>query len=90
MRIDAYNSISQIYKTNSPKKTNKTSSASQVDMFEMSSVGKEYQIAKQAVASASDIRVDRVNDIKSRMEAGNYNVSDDDFASMLVSKFLGE
>ena len=39
---------------------------------------------------APDIRQELVNDIKSRMDAGTYNVSDSDFAQKLAEKFLGE
>ncbi len=90
MRIDAYNSIGQIYKSNSTKKSTAKSFGVKGDRLELSQIGKDFQAAKAAVAMAPDIRQDLVNDIKSRMDAGTYNVSDSDFAQKLAEKFLGE
>ena len=62
MRVEAYNSVSQIYKTNraagasAAAKTEKSR-----DQVEISSIGYDYQIAKQAVAETSDIREDKVS-----------------------------
>ncbi|MDO5381213.1 MAG: flagellar biosynthesis anti-sigma factor FlgM [Eubacteriales bacterium] len=86
MRIDAYNAVSQIYQANSVSKvksTAKTSSAS--DKFEISDTAKTYQTAKSAVNAASDVRMDKVNDIKARMAAGTYNVSSEDVADKILN-----
>ena len=88
MRIDAYNQIAQIYKTN---KTNKVTNASNVvsmrDEVQISSFGRDYQIAKQAVQESSDIRMEKVADLKARVNAGNYHVDNGDFASKLLAKY---
>lgn len=89
MRIDAYMQVSQLYNTTKTKRTmqsGKTASAS--DTLEISNFGKEYHIAKQAVKSGSDVRMDRVQDIKERMAAGTYNVSIEDVADKLASTFM--
>lgn len=61
MRIEAYNQVAQLYKTN---KTSTTRPASATGMgrdeVQISSFGRDYQIAKKAVAEASDIREDKV------------------------------
>ncbi|MCR5054081.1 MAG: flagellar biosynthesis anti-sigma factor FlgM [Lachnospiraceae bacterium] len=88
MRIDAYNQIASVYNATKPVKvkgTDKVSGAK--DEFKLSSAGKDYQIAKQAVAEASDIREDKVADVKQRIDSGNYQVDTGDFASMLLAKF---
>lgn len=87
MRIDAYNQISQIYQTNKKHTVNKTSQVYGSDKVEISQFGKDYQIAKQAVAQASDVRADKVADIKARIDAGTYSVSNDDFAAKLAEKY---
>ena len=87
MRIDAYNQISQIYQTNKKHTVNKTSQVYGSDKVEISQFGKDYQIAKQAVAQASDIRADKVADIKAKIDAGTYSVSNDDFAAKLAEKY---
>lgn len=88
MRIDAYNQISQIYKTN---KTGKVTAASSVpntrDEVQISSFGRDYQIAKQAVQETSDIRTDKVADLKGKIAAGSYHVDNGDFASKLLAKY---
>ena len=88
MRIDAYNQVAQIYKTN---KTGKVTAASSVtsarDEVQISSFGRDYQIAKQAVQEASDIRTDKVAEVKARVNAGNYSVDNGDFASKLLAKY---
>ena len=45
------------------------------------------QVAKNALAATPDVREARVNDIKSRLENGTYEVSVDDFAAKLMDAF---
>ena len=88
MRIDAYNQISQIYAANRPKQVKKSGEVSAAkDEFKLSSKGKELQVAKQAVKDAPDIREDKVAEIKSKIDAGTYDVDTGDFASVLMQKF---
>lgn len=88
MRIEAYNQIASLYKTNKAAKTQKTYGVGAVrDEVQISQIGRDVQIAKQAVAEASDIREDRVAELKTRVQSGNYNVDSGDFASMLLSKY---
>ena len=87
MRIDAYNQISQIYGVNGKMKTAQTSRVSKTDKVEISSFGRDLQIAKQAVANSPDVRTDKVDQLKSQIENGTYNVDADSFADMLLQKF---
>ena len=88
MRIDAYNQIAQIYKTNKAGKViNASSVAAARDEVQISSLGRDYQIAKQAVQEASDIRADKVAELKAKVNAGNYHVDNGDFASKLLAKY---
>lgn len=88
MRIETYNQVAGLYKLNKPAKTqNSAGVAASRDQVQISQVGKDYQIAKQAVADASDVREDKVADLKARIAAGTYNVSADDFASKLLEKY---
>ncbi|HWT73667.1 MAG TPA: flagellar biosynthesis anti-sigma factor FlgM [Mobilitalea sp.] len=84
MRIDAFNKISELYKTSGVKNTAKAKNSSFNDMLELSQAGKDYQIAKQVVARTPDVREATVNDIKQRMEAGTYNITINDVAEKLV------
>ena len=92
MRIDAYMQVNQVYQTN---KTKKQGSAQKTDgktsdTFELSSFGKELQIAKQAVSEAPDVRMDRVDELKSAINSGTYDLSMDRLAEKLTNKYFGK
>ena len=88
MRIDAYNQVAQLYKTTKAGKVNAAPTVSQArDEVQISSFGRDFQIAKQAVQEASDIRTDKVAEVKARVNAGNYSVDNGDFASKLLAKY---
>ena len=88
MRIEAYNQIASLYKTSKPAKTQSAYGVSAgKDEVQISQIGRDYQIAKQAVAEASDIREDKVAELKTSVQSGNYDVDAGDFASMLVKKY---
>ena len=88
MRIDAYNQVASMFKsTKSAKVKNTTEVVSFKDQLELSRAGKDYQFAKQAVASASDIREDRVAELRTSIESGKYDVDTGDFASKLMASY---
>ena len=89
MRIDAYNQVAQIYGT---KRTAKVNTTQQVSMGReqvqiSSNLGRDLKVAKQAVSDASDIREDKVAELKARYASDNYQVDTGDFASKLLEKF---
>ena len=86
MRIDAINRVSQLYQANSTKKVAKANDIQKYDSVQISQMGKDYQVAKAAVAATPDVRTDLVADIKSRIQNGTYNVS----MEMLADKLLAE
>lgn len=90
MRIDAFNKISQLYQANSTKKVANMTSVKTKDRVEISQVGKDYQIAKQAVAQVPDIREDKVNQIKQAMISGTYNVGAKEVADKLVENYFNQ
>lgn len=88
MRIDAYAQITSMYNLgNNNKQVKKETSPSFSDQLQISSMGKDIQTAKKAVAGASDIREDIVNDLKSKIDAGTYSVDSDSFAEKLFAKY---
>ena len=86
MRIDALNQISQVYGTNEKRKISYASRVAESDKLEISSFGKDLQTAKQAVAKASDIREDKVNDLKKQFANGTYHVTAEELADKLLAK----
>ena len=90
MRIDAYNQVAQLYgvQQKTYNAANKTKSASMgSDQLSISQTGYNYQVAKSAVKQASDVREDKVAQLKAQIQAGTYSVSPDDFASKLLEKY---
>jgi negative regulator of flagellin synthesis FlgM len=88
MRIDAYNQVAAVYKNSKPARTSATrKTTSFQDQLQISQAGRDYQIAKQAVANASDIREDKVAELKTQVDSGNYKVDSGDFASKLLEKY---
>ncbi len=89
MRIDAYNAINQIYNTKKAKNVGGSSVKGGTDKVEISSFGQAYQIAKKAVAETPDVRQERIDDIKARIQNGTYDVDDETFADALINKYFG-
>lgn len=88
MRIDAYNQVAAVYQSSKPARASQTKkSAGFQDQLHISQVGRDFQIAKQAVANASDIREDKVAELKTKVDSGNYQVDVGDFASKLLEKY---
>ena len=80
MRIEAYNQIASIYKTSKTGKVQQPYGVSTGrDEVQISQLGRDYQIAKQAVAEASEL--------KTSVQSGKYDVDSGDFASMLLAKY---
>lgn len=88
MRIETYNQVAQLYQGSKLGKAQRLSgSAIGRDKVTISQTGFDYQIAKRAVAEASDIREDKVAQLKTRVESGSYKVDPEDFASKLLEKY---
>lgn len=89
MRIDAYNQVTQLYNTSKSKSVGSVNKAqaSAKDEVQISSAGRDLQVAKKAVAEASDIREDKVAAMKAAINSGTYSVSNEDFASKLLEKY---
>jgi negative regulator of flagellin synthesis FlgM len=87
MRIDALSQVSQLYGANGVKKTSAPVKTAATDKVEISSFGRELQIAKQAVKESPDIRQDKVSDLKNQINNGTYNVSPESFAQKILSGF---
>lgn len=87
MRIDAMAEISQIYQSNGTKRKTGVNTVAAKDTVEISGFGKELQIAKQAIAQAPDIREDKVQELKTSVANGTYNVPMGALADKLLNGF---
>ena len=88
MRIDAYMQVNQLYNTNKSKNGAKSGKTSSKDSLEISSFGSAYQVAKQAASQSSDVREDKIKEIRAPMAAGTYSVSLEDVAEKMADKLL--
>lgn len=88
MRIDAMSEITQLYQVSSTRKKPEKTTAASKDSVEISSFGRDLQIAKQAVAQAEDIREDKVQELKTSMANGTYNVPMSALADKLLNGFI--
>lgn len=87
MRIDGMQKVAQLYSSNATTKTEKKKVEAAKDKLQISQAGRDYQIARKAVMEAPDVREDKIVDIKSRMEAGTYDVSAEAFAEKVIAKY---
>ncbi|MDR1000011.1 MAG: flagellar biosynthesis anti-sigma factor FlgM [Clostridiales bacterium] len=56
------------------------------DTLSMSAQAKDFSRARQAIAQTPDIRADKVSDLKTRIEAGTYNVTGMEIAEKIFSR----
>ena len=88
MRIEAYSQVQQIYSNNKVSKPQAAKKTSDIrDTVSFSSIGKDIQVAKQAVNNAPDVREDVVAKLKAAIKNGTYDVSGEAFADKLLAKY---
>jgi len=87
MRIEAYKQVQQLYRSQKVNRNQKTSTADRTDVVQISSLGKDIHAARAAVADSPDIREELTAPIKTRIQNGTYEVSNESFAEKLLSKY---
>lgn len=87
MRIEAYTQVQQVYGAKGRAKTQNTAKNANSDRIQISSIGKDIQTAKNAVAAAEDIRNDLTAPIKASIANGTYHVSSENFAEKLMKQY---
>lgn len=93
MRVGAYNQVSQVYGSQKISKSynmNAIGATSTLDKVSFSNVGKDMQIAKNALKNVPDVREDKVNELSARIANGTYDVSPESFADKLVAAFAAK
>lgn len=87
MRIEAYTQVQQVYGAKKNAKTLKAAKNATSDKIQISSIGKDIQIAKNAVAAADDVRSELTAPIKAGIANGSYQVSGESFAEKLMKQY---
>jgi negative regulator of flagellin synthesis FlgM len=63
---------------------------SKKDKVSLSKASKDMKLAKEAVASAPDIRLDKVEPIKAKVAYGNYSVNAEKVAEKMIGNHVSE
>lgn len=87
MRIEAYNQVQQMYRSQRVNKTQQAARASYTDQVQISSFGKDIQIAKAAVKASPDVRTELTAPLKEKIQSGTYTVDTSSFAEKLMQKY---
>lgn len=88
MRISGPGSYGNVHYANKVKRVYNDAKPNQAkDAVTFSNFGKDLAIAKKAVDKSADVRMDKVKDIKARIESGNYNISATQVADKLLENF---
>lgn len=91
MKISNLMKTYEVYRSernNKPENTAKTSKSNSKDTVAISSKAKDFQIAKNAVDASDEVRVDRVEELKAKIQNGEYNVSSSDIANKILSNIV--
>ena len=90
MRIDGLPQVTGIY-TND-KKVSRVENLNNVenvkDNVKISEVGKDYAIAQKALKDIPDVRQDRIEEVKAKIEKGEENVKGEDIATKILGGIL--
>ena len=87
MRIETFTQVQQLYSAKKPAKAQDKARVAFSDQIQISSIGKDIQTAKNAVAAADDIREELTAPIKAGIANGTYQVSGESFAEKLMKKY---
>ena len=88
MRIDSIKQVDSVYRKASAKSNVAGTKKNSSDRIEISTLGRDLQIAKKAVSETEDVRWDKVNEIKTRMQSGTYNVSCEEVAEKMANSYF--
>lgn len=87
-------SLMKTYDIHAGKKTNEVKRVSReeekTDVVAISSQGRDYQVAKNAVMQSPDVRQDRVNEVKSKMTNGEYNIDSKTLANKMIENHAAQ
>ena len=79
--------IYEVQRQNKPAASPRMSRAEErTDMLTLSSRAKDFNIAKKALLNTPELRAEKVESIKSQIEAGTYNVTGMDVANKLFAQ----
>ncbi|NLK21797.1 MAG: flagellar biosynthesis anti-sigma factor FlgM [Epulopiscium sp.] len=84
MKITGVNKVLEAYNTTSTKKSERQKPVHKKDIFALSKEGKDFQTALNAISKTPDIREEKVQEIKQKIQSGIYNVGAKEVADKIV------
>lgn len=88
MNISRVYNVFDVYKTQKSQPRSRISRAEEkIDSIAISSQATDMQSVKKALDGIPDVRMDKINEIKNRIDNNQYFVSSQDIADKLMKKF---
>jgi negative regulator of flagellin synthesis FlgM len=88
MRIEDRIRIFQIYtQTAKVTRVEKKQEPTATDKVEISSEARDFQAILNAIKQTPDVREEKVNEIKKKIDSGTYNVSGKDVVEKLIREY---
>lgn len=84
MKINGVNKINQAYQSKTNFSATSKVKKSEKDDLMLSSIAKDVQIAKVALKTVPDVRMDKIEPIKKRIESGTYNIDAKAVANKMI------
>jgi len=72
------------------KRTSRSSTATKNDQVHVSDTSTLREKAKILLSNMSEVRIERIEDIRNALENGNYQINEQDIAVQIVSNAMGE
>ncbi len=86
MRVDAINRMYDIYSTQAGMAVKNVDKVHSRDEVDFSSQAKDFATIKRMIAAEEDVRMDKVKEIKEKIDNGTYDVTAKQVASKILSK----
>lgn len=86
MRVNAINRMYDIYNAQAGMATRSVDKPQSRDEIELSSQAKDFATIKRMIAAEEDVRMDKVQEIKEKIDNGTYDVTAKQVASKILSK----
>lgn len=86
MKITNISAAYDIYKSKPAISGKKTETGKKKDNLKVSDQARDFQLVYKAVVNSSDIREDRITDLKSKIDNGAYKVDTESIADKILSR----
>jgi len=82
--------INEIQQILTEQKNKEVKPESRDTIVNLSQASKELRLANETIASAPDVREDKISEIRDKIESGTYRIDDQAVADKMVGSFIDE